>query len=308
MKNCYYLNLIKRMALVVLLGMVVFGCAPEEPPQLKAVVSKLEVTLEESPSVDTACVAKDMDTIVDKGVPMMSKGKKGGQSPQETGSEEDSDQYAAILEVTERMKVGGKGTAIVSIGREDCIKRKANQGMVRDTAFFYDPKAYVLIIPHADSCVFTPESVFMEVYEKGSSATFSITPKKADSIEVSAELLFYDDEKCSHLPKHDNTQVLKVKVSVDFWGFIWGTVWKFFKDFWGAFVALVFGALLFVVRKYIKKKTGYSDDVKEKIFGGKKAEETEDQKEIPEASQKALEEGNDEVTETKDEMPNKEES
>ena len=98
MKNCYNLNLIKRMALVVLLGMVVFGCAPKEPPQLKAVVSKLEVTLEESPSVDTACAAKDMDTIVDKGVPMMSKGKKGGQSPQETGSEEDSEQYAAMLE------------------------------------------------------------------------------------------------------------------------------------------------------------------------------------------------------------------
>lgn len=308
MKNCYNLNLIKRMALVVLLGMVVFGCAPEEPPQLKAVVSKLEVTLEESPSVDTACVAKDMDTIVDKGVPIMSKGKKGGQSPQETGPEEDSKQYAAVLEVTERMKVGGKGTAIVRIGREDCIKWKANQGMVRDTAFFYDPKAYVLIIPHADSCVFTPESVFMEVYETGSSATFSITPKKADSIEVSAELLFYDDQKCSHLPKHDNTQVLKVEVNVDYWGFIWGTVWKFFKDFWGAFVALVFGALLFVVRKYIKKKTGYNDDVKENIFGGKKAEVTEDRKEVPEAPQKALEEGNDEVTETENEMPDEKES
>ena len=127
----------------------------------------------------------------------------------------------------------------------------------------------------------------MPVFKKGSSAKFSITPKKADSIEVSADLLFYDDENRSHLPKLDNTQVLKVKVSVDFWGFIWGTVWKFFKDFWGAFVALVFGALLFVVRKYIKKKTGYSDDLKEKILGGKKSEVTEGQKEIPEAFQKA---------------------
>lgn len=282
-------NLIKRMALVVLLGMVIFGCAPEEPPQLKKVVSMLEVTLE-----DTACVAKDNDTIVDKGIPAKSKGGKGGQSPQETGSEEDSEQYAAVLEVTERMKVGDEGTAIVWIGNKDYI-RKANQGMVRDTALFYDPKAYVLIIPHADGCVFTPDSAFMQVYETGSSAKFSITPKKADSIEVSADLLFYDDEYRSHLPKLDNTQVLTVEVSVDYWGYIWGTVWRFFKDFWEAFVALFFAALIFVIRKYIKKKTGYSDDLKEKILGGKKSEVTEEQKEVTEAAQKAIEEGNGEA-------------
>ena len=38
---------------------------------------------------------------------------------------------------------------------------------------------------------------------------------------------------------------------------ILGVVWDYFTEFWEAFVALFFGALLFVIRKYTKKKTGY---------------------------------------------------
>ena len=37
------------------------------------------------------------------------------------------------------------------------------------------------------------------------------------------------------------------------------TVWDYLSDFWEAFVALIFGALLFVIRKFIKKKTGYGE-------------------------------------------------
>ena len=276
MKNCYNLNLIKRMALVVLLGMVVFGCAPKEPAQQEAGRQEPEATIEESPSVDTTCVAEELDTVEDKGAPMMSAGKKGGQSPQETGSDVDSERFAAVLEVTERIKLGDEGTALVWIGKEDRI-RKASKGMVRDTAIFYDVKAFALIIPHADSCIFNPKSVFMPISQKGSTARFDIIPNKAGSIEVSADVLFYDDENRSHTPDPECTQVLTVEVNVDYWGYIWGTVWDFFKKFWGAFVALVFAALLFVVRKYIKKKTGYSDDLKEKILGGRKTEVTEEE-------------------------------
>ena len=98
-----------------------------------------------------------------------------------------------------------------------------------------------------------------------------------------------------------------IKVRVNYWKAIWDPVWDGFTYFWGAFVALVFGALLFVVRNFIKKKTGYSDDLKDKILGGGKTEATEDQKTKPEAPQKALEEGNDEVTETENEMLNEKE-
>jgi hypothetical protein len=35
--------------------------------------------------------------------------------------------------------------------------------------------------------------------------------------------------------------------------------WKQFMNFYTALVVLVLGALLFVIRRYIKKKTGYDE-------------------------------------------------
>lgn len=283
----YIGNLYKRikwMAFTVLFGTVIFGCAPKEPAQQVVSCQKQEVTHEESPKVDTAYVAKDVDTIVDKGAPAKSMGKKGGQSPQEIDPEANLEKYAAVLEVTEKINIGDKGTVVVWVGKENYMP-KPNEGMARDTTVIYDVKAYALIIPHADSCIFNPKSIFMPVYKTGSSAQFDITPQKTGSINVRAEVLFYDDENRTNLPKPAGTQVLTVEVSVNYWKAIWKPVWEKFIEFWEIFVALFFGALLLVIRKFIKKKTGYSD----------------------EKNETALVVGNDEVTNDESEMPNEKE-
>ena len=336
--NNTLINLIKRMALVVLLGLVVFGCGPKQPTEQKVEPQQPEMTVEEPQSEDivydttaegVACdtvgeeVALETDGInIQIGKDISIKGSDLGELPvverdktkevvskshQKKGSGENLDDYAATLEVTKRIFQGDKGTVNVWVGKKKYMP-KANIGMVRDTTPLYNVKAYAKIIPHADSCIFKPESVFMPVDSGGSLAQFDIKPQKLGKIEVKAEVLFYDDENCSNLPKPSGTQVLSVRVRVDYWKAIWDPVWDYFKVFWGSVIALVFGALLYVIRNFIKKKTGYSDDIGEKILGGRNAKETEDKKEaLPEATPKALEEEKDEVTEDEGGMPSEEE-
>ena len=74
-------------------------------------------------------------------------------------------------------------------------------------------------------------------------------------------------------------------------------VWKYFTEFWEAFVALFFAALLFVIRKYTKKKTGYYENPgetpRQKIPSTiKEIEEDEVDNEVsePEASSTDIEE------------------
>ena len=69
----------------------------------------------------------------------------------------------------------------------------------------------------------------------------------------------FDNEDCIGTPVIKPAQVLSVRVNVDYGDEIWKPVWSYFLRFWYAFVALFFGALFFVIRKFVKKKTGYTE-------------------------------------------------
>lgn len=69
----------------------------------------------------------------------------------------------------------------------------------------------------------------------------------------------------SSIPKTSRT--LAVEVIVDnkkeFKGKmheLWTIFWEKFLTFWGALVALILGTILFVIRKKIKKTTGYEEN------------------------------------------------
>ena len=264
-------SLVKRMAFAVLVGMVVVGCAPKEPQETYQVTS---VILEENPE------AKSM---------------KGGAPNAKSAPSDVEEKYAATLEVTENIKLGNTGTVKVWVGWLKYMQ-KANAGMARDTTMLYTSCKYARITPSAEGCIIDKEQDILPIDSAGSEAKFIITPQKADEIEVSAEIEMFDNKDCLGSPSRKNaTKVLHVKVKVDYWGEIWNPVWKYFKPFWISFVALVFGALLFVIRKFIKKKTGYSDEIDEK--------EIVEKKKLPKISPQALEEGDAELTEAEDELP-----
>ena len=130
--------------------------------------------------------------------------------------------------------------------------QKANTGMVRDTTMLYTSGIYARITPSAEDCTIDKKQDILPIDSVGSEVSFTITPQKADEIEVSAVIEMFDNEDCLGAPfRKNSTQVLRVKVKVDYWGEIWNPVWKYFKPFWISFVALFFGALLFVIRKFL---------------------------------------------------------
>ena len=120
-------SLIKRMALTVLVGMVVVGCAPKEPQETYQVTS---VILEENPE------AKSM---------------KGGAPNAKSAPSDVEEKYAATLEVTENIKLGHSGTLKVWVGWLKYMQ-KANTGMVRDTTMLYTSGIYARITPIAEDC------------------------------------------------------------------------------------------------------------------------------------------------------------
>ena len=225
---------------------------------------------------------------------------KGGAPNAKSAPSDVEEKYAATLEVTENIKLGNTGTVKVWVGWLKYMQ-KANAGMARDTTMLYTSCKYARITPSAEGCIIDKEQDILPIDSAGSEAKFIITPQKADEIEVSAEIEMFDNKDCLGSPTRKNsTKVLHVKVKVDYWGEIWNPVWKYFKPFWISFVALFFGALLFVIRKFIKKKTGYSDEKDEKTIAEKIG--------LPKTSSQVLEEGDVEMTEVVDEMPNAEEA
>ena len=84
---------------------------------------------------------------------------------------------------------------------------------------------------------------------------------------MSVNIQLYETNDCegAFIPKTSETLSVTVDVNtkkeiekkVDTLGQI---VWDKFVKFWGALVALIFGAILFVIRKKIKQKTGYDEE------------------------------------------------
>ena len=295
------MNKIKWIAFTILFGMVIFGCSPKEPANQEVGKQETEVTFEESPSVDTVCEAEDKDTVVanpdkalvcvaeddkvvvGRGAPEMSRGRK-DDSPQSTGPKLKAEDYETVLEVTKRIKLGESGTLKVWIGM-DKFMLEANEGMARKAAPLFSAYtgAYARITPVAKA--FTIESKYpiptvVKIDSTGTEVLYTITPQKTGKFEVSADIDLFDNRECvgDVLPKQ--TKVLTVKVKVDYLEAIWVPVWEAFKRFWGAFVALFFGALLFVIRKYIKKKTGYGEEENGKAIEERNAKMIPDENEM----------------------------
>lgn len=197
-----------------------------------------------------------------------------------------AEQYNAIIEATKKIKLGTSGTLKVWIGLEKYIP-KQNPNFERDSTTWYSYSGtYARITPVAKNFIIEPdEPIVLRIDQTGSGFQYAITPQERGEFEVSALIELFDNEECLGHPVIKPTQVLSVKVEVGYLDEIWAPVWSNFTRFWGAFVALFFAALLFVIRKFVKKKTGYTE----------------------EKNEKAIEEGNDVETENVDEMSNDEE-
>lgn len=248
MKHCgNSFNLVKRITLVVLLAIVMAGCMSNSSEQAVNLADGNDTEQNIQPKEDAA-----IETSICNG--------------EETNPIMNPDQYGVVLEATEKIKLGSSGTLRIWIGLEKFMP-KPNENMVRDTTSWYSSNisSYARITPNAKHFKIEPEgSKCVKIDPTGSGVQFVITPEEKGEFEVSATIELFDNEECKGIPVSKPAQVVSVKVKVAYFDELWSVVWDYFSRFWVAFVALVFAALFFVIRRFIKNKTGYSEEDEKK--------------------------------------------
>ena len=184
---------------------------------------------------------------------------------EEPSSSLNADDYTAVLDVTEQMELNQKGDLRVWIGIENYMPEEESDMVRKTTSFPGDEGNYARITPYAPDFRIEPEeSQIMRIVPSGSSVLFTIIPEKKGEFKISAKIELFDNPNFEGVPIPKTTNIVSVVVSVDptvkiksGLGELGTVLWDNFLKFWGAVVALIFGALLFVTRKFIKKKTGF---------------------------------------------------
>lgn len=176
------------------------------------------------------------------------------------------DDYKVILEVNERIKTHERATLRVWIGIGP--KWGPHLGKVQDsTTIPVDIGQYAKITPFAPGFDIEPNTAqCIKLDRSGAEVVFSLTPQKQGAFEVSANIDLYEESGCTGTPVPKRTAILTVHVDVDGKhlitdkaGELTAVAWDKFLNFWGLLLTLVFGMLLFLIRRNIKRKTGYED-------------------------------------------------
>lgn len=261
---------LKRITLAILVGLAIVGCInPPKPDTTVDNVEPIQAPTATPPEVDIVMATPpgggEEDIDVTASAPY-GEDQVVGASP--TSATKD---YIAKLSASKRIYLDRKGQFFVWIGLEQYLPRK-RKNMVEDTVVVPGaPGAYVRITPHAPELKLDKEYEIVPLKERGTTVEFDFFPEKLGPCSIDAKIEVSDDpnnwENSYPIRPED---ILTVKVRVDRMekirarlGFMDEEAWNTFKGFWVALMALLFGALLYVIRKYVKKKTGYDQKEEE---------------------------------------------
>ena len=179
----------------------------------------------------------------------------------------DAEDYKVVLDVTRKINLTHTGSLRVWIGQNKYVADKP-EDKVRDSATIpaEEITKYARITPYAPEFEVDSKEALIQIVPGGSSALFTLKPLKEGTYEIGATVELFDNPECVGVGIPKTTENLLVTVGVnrkesfkDHVAQLLIPLWEGFVKFWGAFVALFFAALLFVIRRYIKKKTKYDD-------------------------------------------------
>lgn len=189
------------------------------------------------------------------------------ESPSDAPIPEKKD-FKVVLSVDSIMYLGQSGIMQVWIGEED-IDVAFSKGMTQDEKRMSSSIGkFAKITPVAPDFEITAHSTNLcyKIDPSGSEVRFSLIPKDEGNYRVSADIELFETEDCTGISVPKTARVLSVAVGVDMKKEISKKVhemesvaWDKFKIFWIALMTLIFGAAIFVVRKYIKNKTGFEE-------------------------------------------------
>lgn len=236
-KGIFFLSVV----FAIVLGCLVVGCHPKEPD------GEVVGQQENPPEIDYSSPYEgDIDIV--------------GAAP--PGLDDDADRYNVNLDVKPEMKMNKEYVMSVTVILPQYDESEVPEGMTRGTKVIYanDVKS-VRVTPIAPGFDVNPaESKIVDFDPSGTEFQFRIIPREKGPSTISAEVELFENADGTGGVKSKASGTVSVNVKVNIEGGLvelFGVVWEAFKKFWSVAVALVFAALLFVFRKYIKKKTGY---------------------------------------------------
>jgi len=173
--------------------------------------------------------------------------------------------YSVTVAANETMEIPGPpGELRVWIGI-DRLAPRAQPGMVTETVTLGNVGQTARIKPFALGIDVDPsESLCAKIAPSGSEVRFKLSPSKIGTFTVGATVALYDTPDCSGPPVPKSANSVTVKVVVNRAGQVregaseMGSIaWRAFLDFWRELLALVFFAVLFLLRKRIRKWFGW---------------------------------------------------
>lgn len=174
--------------------------------------------------------------------------------------------FHVVLSADSVMYLNQAGMMKVWIGEED-INIQVPQGMAKDVKKMSSTIGqFAKITPIApDFEILNHKAeVCYKIDPHGSEVRYALKPKDEGTYRVSADIQLYDTQDCTGIFVPKSARELTVAVQVDLQKaisknihFLEREVWKEFKIFWIALVGLIFGAAIFVIRRFVKNKTGY---------------------------------------------------
>ena len=176
--------------------------------------------------------------------------------------------YKVILSVDSTINMNESGMLHVWIG-DTGVTVSISEGMVTDaTTIPTDIGKYAKITPVAPN--FEIESLTNnechKIHPSGSEVRFILKAKSTGTYKVSANIELYEGVDCTGTSVPKTSETLSVIVQVNTKKEIskkmlslGDIVWEKFLSFWGALTTLLFAAVLFLIRKKIKNKTGFDE-------------------------------------------------
>lgn len=252
--------LCRRMIPVILLGLLFTVCGCREKPEEKlgdegsadVVVGQPENLPEDGQEGNIPDVTRDFPE------PMVGS----------SGPGEKADDYKIGLDVDERIVLHHKGYVKVWIKPENKVP-ELREGKVRDTVTISarEMTKYARISVFAPEFTVEPaEPKVTRISSDGASVAFAVTPEKEGSAEINATVELFNNEDLSGLAD-TRTESVEVTVYIDGkeitknrFRELSDMTWKKFVPFFGALLAILFGLALYLIRDYLKKKTGFDEN------------------------------------------------
>jgi hypothetical protein len=176
-------------------------------------------------------------------------------------------EYTVVLGVDEQLGIPGfPGELRVWIGNSN-FKPNFPTSMIQDETTIPGEGESAKVVPFAPAFeIDPPEIQCIKIHLRGSELRFKLIPKKAGTFNVGANVFLFDSLDCSGSPIPKIAATLQVMVEVNTKeilaakaGEIWSIFWEKLLEFWAAFVVLIFGLILFLIRSKLKQWFGFED-------------------------------------------------